>query len=159
MCAWLGRVGVFCGVVRGSLVAVLEGGEGVVGWCGWWVGSLFVWAGWEGGVWWGGSVCWVLLYFHALQCSRLSCVGFVVVFGGRVHCRLPVPACFFVFGFAGVLVYMSVWEVGAVLWFWVGICGRCLLGGGSISVVCGGWVLSGVGLFRGRLRDLAGGGA
>ena len=108
------------------------------------MGSLLVLTGWEGGGCWEGSVCWVLLFFHALQFRRLSCVGFVVVFGGRVLCRLPVPDFFFVFVFAGVLVYMSVWGVGTVLWCWVGICGRCLLGGGSISVVCGGWVLSGV---------------
>ena len=94
-----------------------------------------------------------------MKCSRLSCVGFVVVFGVRVRCRLPVLVCFFVFGFTCVFVYMSVCEVGAVLWFWVGMFGRCLLGSGSISVVFGVRVLSGVDLLRGRLRDVVGGGA
>ena len=136
-----------------------EVGEGVVGWCGWGVGSRLVWVGWGGEDWWGGGVWWVLLCCHTLQCVRLSCVRFVVVFGGRVFCRLPVPDFFFVFDFAGVLLYGSVWGVWTVLCCWFGILGRCLLGGGSMSLVCGGWVLLGVGLFKGRLPDVAGGGA
>ena len=97
----------------------------------------------------------MLLFFHALQFSRLSCVGFVVGLVGRVFCRLPGPVFFFVFVFAGVLVYVSVWGVDTVLCCWFGVCGCSLLGGGSISVVFGVWMLSGAGLFGGRLQDVS----
>ena len=101
----------------------------------------------------------MVLFFHALQFSMLCCVWFVVGFGGRVRCCLPFPVFPHVFLFAGVLLYVSVWGIGVVSWFWGGMCGRYLLGGGSMSVVCGMWVLSGVGLVKGLLRDVAGGGA
>ena len=64
----------------------------------------------------GGVGSCMLLGIHALHCRRLICVGAVVVFVGRVHCRLPFPVVFLVFGgITGVVVWMSVGVVVVVV--------------------------------------------
>ncbi len=104
----------------------------------------------------GGFGCCLMLGIHALHYRRLSCAGDIVVFVGRMHCRLPVPAVFLVFGWAGVAVGMSVGVVAVVVCLWLGISGRYRLDSGSLSIGCVGFVVSGVGLCRSRLRDVNG---
>ncbi len=69
--SWLGA----CGSVDVVRLGGLRGG-------GSWVGLVH---GWAQGI-------------HALHCWRRSCEGVVIVFEGRMHCRLPVPGFVLVFG-------------------------------------------------------------
>ena len=57
-----------------------------------------------------------------------------------------------------MVVWVSVEGVAVFLCFWDGISGRCRLEGGSLSIGCVECVVSGVGLYRGILRDVDGGG-
>ncbi len=77
---------------------VLVSMVGIVGGCGCGIGSLLFCSGLGGLDWRGRFGCCVLLSIRALHCMRFSCAGAVVVFVGRVHCRLPVPAFSLVFG-------------------------------------------------------------
>ncbi len=86
-------------------------------------------------------VYWILSFFYC-----------------RVLFLFLVSGVFLLFGWVGVVVVVYVGVVFVCLFVWVVVSGLCLLEGGSLYVGCVGFISSGVGLCRGRLRVVGGGG-
>ena len=142
----------------GLLVVLLLGVFGGFGGCWCCVGSLLAWSGSEVLGWWRRFCSWGVSGFHALHCCKLSCVWVAVMLVRRVLFLLLFCVVFLLVG-RDVVVGVAVVRV-VVLCLCVPVVfpGFCLLDVGSSCVGCVGFVASGVGFCRGRLRVVSGGG-